>query len=92
MHVLILVARAVGNMHIGLNGMQKHVLSPCTCSHLAVGGLREGLKVDVRGLVVIFRCWKIYYVHKSPHKPGSVSVFLYLLHSEDRNIHFEWQH
>lgn len=80
-YVLILVAPAVRNVHIGLNGRQKHVLSTCTCvcdimagPHLAVGGFHEGLKVDVRGLVVIVRCWKMYYVHKSPHKAESMSV------------------
>lgn len=79
-YVLILVAPAVRNVHIGLIGRQKHVLSTCTCvcdsmagPHLADGGLREGLKVDVRGLVVIM-CWKMYYVHKNPHKAESKSV------------------
>lgn len=55
------VAPAIRSVHIVLNGRQKHVFSTCTCStsktrtcltlmagrHLAVGGLREGLKVDV---------------------------------------------
>lgn len=53
------VAPAIRSVHIVLNGRQKHVFSTCSTSktrtcltlmagrHLAVGGLREGLKVDV---------------------------------------------
>lgn len=81
-----LVASAFRNVHIGLKGRQKHVLSTCstgkarTCLTLwqvviwLLEGLREGLKVDVRGLVVMVRCWKMDYVHKSPHKAGRMSV------------------
>lgn len=44
------------------------------------------------GLVLMVRCWTVYYVHKSPPNAGSVSVFLYMLYSEDHNMHFHWQH
>lgn len=60
--------------------------------HLAVGGLSEGLRVGIQGLVVIVRCWKMYCVHKSPHKAGSVSVFLYMRHSEVREMHLQGQY